>query len=65
MLEDKGNTAVSYTHLGMRDVLREVHPDIVLVHGDTTTSTSAALAADVYKRQIQRMRRRVRSSLFI
>ena len=31
--------------LGMRDVLREVHPDIVLVHGDTTTSTSAALAA--------------------
>ncbi len=31
--------------LGMRDVLREVQPYIVLVHGDTTTSTAAALAA--------------------
>lgn len=31
--------------LGMRDVLKEVKPDVVLVHGDTTTSTSAALAA--------------------
>ena len=31
--------------LGMRDVLKEVQPDIVLVHGDTTTSTAAALAA--------------------
>ena len=31
--------------LGMRDVLHEVKPDIVLVHGDTTTSTAAALAA--------------------
>ncbi|HIX75418.1 MAG TPA: UDP-N-acetylglucosamine 2-epimerase (non-hydrolyzing) [Candidatus Parabacteroides intestinipullorum] len=31
--------------LGMRDVLREVKPDVVLVHGDTTTSTAAALAA--------------------
>src|SRR5574344_2106761 len=30
---------------GMRDVFKEVHPDIVLVHGDTTTSTAAALAA--------------------
>lgn len=30
---------------GMRDVIREAHPDIVLVHGDTTTSTTAALAA--------------------
>lgn len=30
---------------GMRDVLKEVIPDIVLVHGDTTTSTAAALAA--------------------
>ena len=30
---------------GMRDVLQEVHPDVVLVHGDTTTSTAAALAA--------------------
>ncbi|BEG97906.1 non-hydrolyzing UDP-N-acetylglucosamine 2-epimerase [Bacteroides sedimenti] len=36
--------------LGMRDVLREVSPDVVLVHGDTTTSTSAALAA--YYQQI-------------
>jgi len=30
---------------GMRDVLNEVQPDVVLVHGDTTTSTAAALAA--------------------
>ena len=29
----------------MRDVLKEAQPDIVLVHGDTTTSTAAALAA--------------------
>ena len=31
--------------VGMRDVLKEVKPDVVLVHGDTTTSTAAALAA--------------------
>jgi len=31
--------------LGMRDVLKEVQPDVVLVHGDTTTSTAAALAS--------------------
>lgn len=31
--------------LGMRDVIKEVRPDVVLVHGDTTTSTAAALAA--------------------
>ena len=30
---------------GMRDVLKKASPDIVLVHGDTTTSTAAALAA--------------------
>lgn len=30
---------------GMRDVLQQCHPDVVLVHGDTTTSTAAALAA--------------------
>lgn len=30
---------------GMRDVFKEVTPDVVLVHGDTTTSTAAALAA--------------------
>ena len=30
---------------GMRDVLKDVNPDVVLVHGDTTTSTAAALAA--------------------
>lgn len=29
----------------MRDVLRKVQPDLVLVHGDTTTATVAALAA--------------------
>ena len=31
--------------LGLRDVLEKVKPDIVLVHGDTATSTAAALAA--------------------
>ncbi|WP_289292163.1 MULTISPECIES: UDP-N-acetylglucosamine 2-epimerase (non-hydrolyzing) [Bacteroides] len=31
--------------LGMRDVLKEANPDVVLVHGDTTTSTASALAA--------------------
>jgi len=30
---------------GMEPVLKEARPDVVLVHGDTTTSTSAALAA--------------------
>ena len=36
--------------LGMRDVLDEVKPDVVLVHGDTTTSMAAAMAA--FYRQI-------------
>lgn len=31
--------------VGMRDILNDVHPDVVLVHGDTTTSVAAALAA--------------------
>ena len=31
--------------VGMRDILKEVQPSVVLVHGDTTTSTAAALAA--------------------
>ncbi len=31
--------------LGMREVLKKTKPDVVLVHGDTTTSTAAALAA--------------------
>ena len=30
---------------GMRDVFKTCHPDVVLVHGDTTTSTATALAA--------------------
>jgi UDP-N-acetylglucosamine 2-epimerase (non-hydrolysing) len=36
--------------IGMRSVLDESRPDYVLVHGDTTTSTAAALAA--FYRQI-------------
>ncbi len=36
--------------IGMRDILDTVKPDVVLVHGDTTTSTAAALAA--FYRQI-------------
>lgn len=35
---------------GMRSVLDDTNPDVVLVHGDTTTSTAAALAA--FYRQI-------------
>lgn len=31
--------------IGMRDVFKECKPDVILVHGDTTTSTAAALAA--------------------
>lgn len=31
--------------LGMRDILQEVKPDVLFVHGDTTTSTASALAA--------------------
>ena len=31
--------------LGMREILKNIKPDIVLVHGDTSTSTAAALAA--------------------
>ena len=31
--------------LGMRDVLKKEQPDVVFVHGDTTTSTAAAIAA--------------------
>lgn len=31
--------------VGLRDILKETHPDVVLVHGDTTTSTASALAA--------------------
>lgn len=30
---------------GYRDVMKEAKPDVVLVHGDTTTSTATALAA--------------------
>ena len=30
---------------GLRDVFKECHPDVVLVHGDTTTSAAGALAA--------------------
>ena len=30
---------------GMRDVFKECRPDVVLVHGDTTTSTASAIAA--------------------
>ncbi len=31
--------------LGLRDVLRDARPDVVLVHGDTTTTLAASLAA--------------------
>lgn len=31
--------------MGLREVLKDFHPDVVLVHGDTTTSMAASLAA--------------------
>lgn len=31
--------------IGLRDLFKKYHPDVVLVHGDTTTSTAGALAA--------------------
>lgn len=31
--------------MGMRDVIKAVQPDVVFVHGDTTTSMASALAA--------------------
>ena len=36
--------------VGMRDILKETNPDIVFVHGDTSTSTATALAS--YYQQI-------------
>ena len=36
--------------VGMRDILKKTNPDIVFVHGDTSTSTAAALAS--YYQQI-------------
>lgn len=39
------STITSKAMLGLEDVFKEVKPDIVLVHGDTTTTFSAALAA--------------------
>lgn len=44
----KGQTLFDITSevlLNMRDVIEKVQPDVVLVHGDTTTSFAAALAA--------------------
>jgi UDP-N-acetylglucosamine 2-epimerase (non-hydrolysing) len=38
--------------LGMRDVFRQWRPDIVLVHGDTTTTLAASLAAYYAKVQV-------------
>jgi len=46
MTEDQTLTQITTRVLeGMVPVLAEARPDVVLVHGDTTTSTSAALAA--------------------
>ncbi|HTU82020.1 MAG TPA: UDP-N-acetylglucosamine 2-epimerase (non-hydrolyzing) [Candidatus Acidoferrales bacterium] len=46
MTEDQTLTQITTRILiGMEPVLQDARPDVVLVHGDTTTSTSAALAA--------------------
>ena len=46
MTEDQTLTEITTRVLaGMEPVLQDARPDVVLVHGDTTTSTAAALAA--------------------
>ena len=51
MTEDQTLTDITTrVLLGMEPVLQDARPDVVLVHGDTTTSSSAALAA--FYRQI-------------
>jgi UDP-N-acetylglucosamine 2-epimerase (non-hydrolysing) len=46
MTDDQSLTEITTRVLiGMEPVLQEARPDVVLVHGDTTTSTAAALAA--------------------
>ena len=46
MTEDQTLTEITTRVIaGMEPVLQDARPDVVLVHGDTTTSTSAALAA--------------------
>jgi len=46
MTEDQTLTQITTRVLvGMEPVLAQARPDVVLVHGDTTTSSSAALAA--------------------
>lgn len=46
MKKDQDLTDVTARVLtGLRDVLKECRPDVILVHGDTTTSTASALAA--------------------
>jgi UDP-N-acetylglucosamine 2-epimerase (non-hydrolysing) len=51
MTEDQSLTEITTRVLiGLEPVLREARPEVVLVHGDTTTSTAAALAA--FYRQI-------------
>ncbi len=52
MTEDQTLTQITTRVLtGMEPVLVEAQPDVVLVHGDTTTSTAAALAA--FYRQVE------------
>ena len=46
MIEDQSLSGVtSSAMLGFESVLRDLAPDLVLVHGDTTTTMAAALAA--------------------
>ncbi|MBV8147483.1 MAG: UDP-N-acetylglucosamine 2-epimerase (non-hydrolyzing) [Candidatus Eremiobacteraeota bacterium] len=46
MTEDQSLTEITTRVLvGLEPVLQDARPDVVLVHGDTTTSSSAALAA--------------------
>ena len=39
--------------LGMKDVLSDFNPDIVLVHGNTTTTSATSLAAFYKKKKLE------------
>lgn len=48
--------------LGLKDVLNDFNPDVVLVHGDTTTTSSASLAAFYNKIKVGHVEAGLRTS---
>ena len=51
--------------LSIKEVLKEVQPDIVLVHGDTSTTFATALASFYSKIQVGHVEAGFRSMIFI